>query len=76
MTPDEIREKLKAVKYPGFSRDIVSFGVVKEIDVDDKRTQIRLAIVTDNRDVALEIVQGVEAVMTELGEYNHLSILS
>jgi ATP-binding protein involved in chromosome partitioning len=68
MTPDEIREKLKAVKYPGFSRDIVSFGVVKEIDVDDKRTQIRLAIVTDNRDVALEIVQGVEAVMTELGE--------
>lgn len=63
MTPDEIREKLKEVKYPGFSRDIVSFGIVKEIDADDVRTQIRLAIVTENREVALEIVQGVEKVL-------------
>ncbi len=63
MTPDEIREKLKEVKYPGFSRDIVSFGIVKEIDVDATRTQVRLAIVTDNRDVALEIVQNVELVL-------------
>jgi len=63
MTPDEIREKLKAVKYPGFSRDIVSFGIVKEIDVDDARVQIRLAIVTESREVALQIVQGVEEVI-------------
>lgn len=63
MTPDEIREKLKAVKYPGFSRDIVSFGIVKEIDIDDTRVQVRLAIVTDSREVALEIVQDVERVM-------------
>ena len=34
MTADEIKERLKSVKYPGFSRDIVSFGLIKEIEVD------------------------------------------
>ena len=27
----EVRDALSAVKYPGFSRDIVSFGLVKGI---------------------------------------------
>jgi ATP-binding protein involved in chromosome partitioning len=63
VTPDDIREKLKEVKYPGFSRDIVSFGVVKEIDIDQIRTQVRLAIVTQDREVALQIVQDVEKVL-------------
>jgi ATP-binding protein involved in chromosome partitioning len=63
VTPEEVREKLKEIKYPGFSRDIVSFGIVKEIEVDAKRTQVRLAIVTDNREVALQIVQQVETVL-------------
>ena len=29
-TPDDIKNALKAVKYPGYSRDIVSFGLIKE----------------------------------------------
>ena len=31
MKKDQILEKLKTVNYPGFNRDIVSFGMVKEI---------------------------------------------
>ena len=30
----EVRDALSAVKYPGFSRDIVSFGLVKGISID------------------------------------------
>ena len=30
-TQDDIKNALKAVKYPGYSRDIVSFGLIKEI---------------------------------------------
>jgi len=63
MTADEIKERLKAVKYPGFSRDIVSFGLVKDISVDDKRTQVRLLVVTENRDVVRQIVTDVEALL-------------
>ena len=29
-----IRAALTTVKFPGFSRDIVSFGLVKKIDID------------------------------------------
>jgi len=32
-TPQEILAELKKIKYPGFSRDIVSFGMVKDIEV-------------------------------------------
>ena len=66
MTTDEIKECLKAVKYPGFSRDIVSFGIVKDIDVDERRTQVRLLLVTDNDDVVRQIVADVESVLDGL----------
>jgi ATP-binding protein involved in chromosome partitioning len=31
LTEDQIKTALQGVKYPGYSRDIVSFGLVKEI---------------------------------------------
>ena len=32
-SPNEILTELKKVKYPGFTRDIVSFGMIKDIEV-------------------------------------------
>ena len=32
LSQEEIQNALKAVKYPGYSRDIISFGLVKEIN--------------------------------------------
>ncbi len=32
-TPQEILEELKKVRYPGFTRDIVSFGIIKDIEI-------------------------------------------
>ena len=34
MNKTEIIEILKTVKYPGFSRDIVSFGLIKEVETN------------------------------------------
>ena len=36
-TEEQIRAALQQVKFPGFSRDIVSFGLVESITVADKR---------------------------------------
>jgi len=33
LTQENILDALKSVKYPGFSRDIVSFGLVKEVSI-------------------------------------------
>src|SRR5579862_1757046 len=32
-TPQEILEALKEIKYPGYTRDIVSFGMVRDIEI-------------------------------------------
>jgi len=64
MTAEEIKERLKQVTYPGFSRDIVSFGIVREIDVDPQRTQVRLALSTENQEVIEQIVSDVETLLS------------
>ncbi len=66
MTPDQIREHLKQVSYPGFTRDIVSFGVVKDISVDAGITRVVLAIVTENAEVESQIVTSVHALLEGL----------
>ena len=36
LTEERVIETLKSVKFPGFSRDIVSFGIVKSVSVSGK----------------------------------------
>src|SRR5450432_4217962 len=48
LSEDQIKEALKAVKYPGFSRDIVSFGLVKGIDLRDGDVIVQLALATND----------------------------
>ena len=35
-TKQEIIDQLKEINYPGFNRDIISFGVVNNIEITDK----------------------------------------
>ncbi|HEY2772408.1 MAG TPA: Mrp/NBP35 family ATP-binding protein [Candidatus Binatia bacterium] len=67
MTENEIKDRLKGVKYPGFSRDIVSFGLVKTIVLESGRCEVRLSILSDNQEVVRQIVADVEAALAGLG---------
>ena len=58
-TPQELLEALKQVKYPGFSRDIVAFGMVKDIAVGGAGVTVQLAPPTDNAEVVAQIHRGV-----------------
>jgi ATP-binding protein involved in chromosome partitioning len=58
-----IRNALKAVKYPGFSRDIVSFGLVQDIACQDGRVAVRLQLTTADLEVPRQIKQAVEQVV-------------
>ena len=44
MDKNQILEKLKTVNYPGFNRDIVSFGMIKDIVIDHKTITLFLSI--------------------------------
>jgi len=59
-------EALKAIKYPGFSRDIVSFGFVKDLAVGGGNVSFRLALTADAPAVAEQIRSECEAALRKL----------
>ena len=60
MTTDEIKEQLKQVKYPGFSRDIVSFGLVRSATFADGVVHVALALTTNDPKVPLQLKAEVD----------------
>jgi ATP-binding protein involved in chromosome partitioning len=58
-SPQEILAELKNVKYPGFTRDIVSFGMVKDIEVAHATVTVYLTATTANDEVINQIVDAV-----------------
>ncbi|HVS52785.1 MAG TPA: P-loop NTPase [Opitutaceae bacterium] len=60
MTSDEIKEQLKQVKYPGFSRDIVSFGLVRSAGFADGTAKVSLGLTTNDPKIPLQLKQEIE----------------
>jgi ATP-binding protein involved in chromosome partitioning len=58
-SPQEILAELKKVKYPGFTRDIVSFGLVKDIEVAYAGVTVSLAAPAAKPEVIQQIVADV-----------------
>ena len=46
MTPDLIRDALRQVRYPGFSRDIISFGLVKDVKCEPGLVTVQIEVAT------------------------------
>src|SRR5467141_1955285 len=67
LTQEQIKNALKSVKYPGFSRDIVSFGLVKEIVSTGAETCIQLVLTTNDPAVPRAIKADAENVLRGLG---------
>ena len=57
---------LKNVKYPGFSRDIVSFGFVKDLSVGGGNVSFRLAMTSASPEVARQLKEECEAALSAL----------
>jgi ATP-binding protein involved in chromosome partitioning len=66
VTPEDIKEALKQVKYPGFSRDIVSFGLVRSAALVEGTAKVALAITTNDPKVPLALKNEVERVLRTL----------
>jgi len=66
MKKSEVLTLLQSIQYPGFSRDIVSFGMVKNVDVSKDTVEIELTIKTKN-DEKKKIV--VDEIKNNLSQY-------
>jgi len=66
LTEDDIKTALRAVKYPGYNRDIVSFGLVKQIAANDGVVSVAMQLTTANADVASQIKSESERTLKTL----------
>ena len=76
LTQQNISEALKSVKYPGYMRDIVSFGLIKNISVSGGAVAISMQLTGGTAEIAGQIkstaekavraVPGVEQVRIEI----------
>ena len=63
LTQEAILDALKAVKYPGYSRDIISFGLVKEVSVADGAVTVAMQLTSPNVEAAFQLKAESEAVL-------------
>ena len=66
ITQEQIKEALKGVKYPGFSRDIVSFGLLKEIEATNGDVRVQLTLTTNDPAVPRTIKAEAEHALREI----------
>ena len=62
---DQVIEELKKVKYPGFSRDIVSFGIIQSIDVREDKISVLLMVKSQDTSVGDKIKQDAKKQLEE-----------
>ena len=65
-TEETVLEALRKVRYPGFSRDIVSFGFVKDVAVGGGNVSFRLSMTTASAEVGEQIRSEADAALRAL----------
>src|SRR5450759_3909248 len=70
LSETEVRAALREVKYPGFTRDIVSFGLVKSVSIDNGEVKVQLALATNDPNVPATIKNDAEEVLRGIGVPN------
>ena len=57
MTEQIVKDALSKVTYPGFSKDIVTFGFVKNISIDGTKVSVDVEVTSSAPEVAQQIVE-------------------
>jgi ATP-binding protein involved in chromosome partitioning len=73
-TEEDIKNALKAVKFPGFSRDIVSFGLIKEISAGNGAVSVAMELTTNSPEAARQIKAESERVLRGLPGVNAVHV--
>jgi len=73
-TPQTILEELKKIKYPGFSRDIVSFGMIKDIEVAQAGVTVILTAPSARPEVVADVTAQIKRTITAMGDVASVTI--
>ena len=75
VTEESVRDALRAVKYPGFSRDIVSFGLLKGIQINNGAVTVQLALATNEPAIPQTIKSEAENVLRAMTGVEQAKVL-
>ena len=70
MTEDIVKKALSNVTYPGFTKDIVTFGFVKEINLSGNDVEVTVDITSSAPEVAKQITDEATAELKRAGVAN------
>lgn len=74
ITEESVKQALRAVKYPGFSRDIISFGLLKHVAINNGALSVMLDLNSPNKEAAQQIKNAAEQVLRSLPGATHVYV--
>lgn len=74
MSKDDVIQILKSVKYPGFTRDLVSFGIVRDVRLEGSDVTVDLQVSTVSEENKREIKSRVEKALHEAKRFDSIDV--
>ena len=73
-TEAQVHDILKTVAYPGYSRDIVSFGMVKNISIDGRNVGVLIRLTEHQPQIASQIRESVSTALRNVPGVTNVQI--
>src|SRR6267154_3311370 len=74
MTEEDVKNALRTVKYPGYSRDIVSFGLIKQISANNGAVSVSMQLTSGTPEVVQQIKTESERALKALPGVNMVHV--
>ncbi len=74
MEKQEVLNLLKTINYPGFSRDIVSFGMVQDVSIEGDSISVALKISTQKEEKINEVIDAVKNKLADTGTFKEIDV--
>jgi ATP-binding protein involved in chromosome partitioning len=74
ITEAAVVDALRTVKWPGFSRDIVAFGLVKDIRIDGSDVRVRIEMATRDSNIPRQIHEAATRALADLPGVGKVSL--
>lgn len=71
---EQVLESLSTINYPGFSRDIVSFGIIKDVLINDGAVTVQADIRTQDQKVINDIIDAVRNNISKMEGVNAVNV--
>ncbi|MGC1479806.1 MAG: Mrp/NBP35 family ATP-binding protein [Chthoniobacterales bacterium] len=74
ISEEQVIEALRGVKYPGFSRDIVSFGIVKGVRIEGSQVDVQMTLATNDSAIPAQIRDDSQAAIEAISEVSEARV--